>query len=109
MGRGCWVREHGPALALAGIVLETAATSEHGGSGIANDWDAVARYQATGDLSSIAPLIAAGGLTPENVGEVVRRIRPWAVDVSSGVESEVGKGCTFFFAVPLRTKEMAHE
>lgn len=75
---------------VSAIVLETAATGVPGGSGVANNWDLVRRHQSEGTFSKAPPIIAAGGLTPENVGEVVRTIRPWAVDVSSGVE--VSKG-----------------
>jgi phosphoribosylanthranilate isomerase len=74
---------------LRGIVLETAASAP-GGTGIANDWEFVRECQAAGLFDGTPPLIAAGGLTPENVAAVVREIRPWAVDVSSGVEARKG-------------------
>lgn len=75
---------------LRGIVLETAGTTEAGGTGVANDWDAVQRQRASGAFDGMPQLIAAGGLTPQTVGDVVRTLRPWAVDVSSGVESSKG-------------------
>ena len=53
-----------------------------GGSGQTFDWR-VAR-----GVAAKRPIILAGGLTPENVGEAVRVVKPWAVDVSSGVETE---------------------
>ena len=59
--------------------------SARGGSGELNDWNVVTNArEALGDTR----FIAAGGLTPFNVGDVVRTLRPWAVDVSSGVEDE---------------------
>jgi phosphoribosylanthranilate isomerase len=76
---------------LAGFVLETAGTGKPGGSGIANDWQTILEHQAAGDFRGLPPIIAAGGLTPETVAKVVREIRPWAVDVSSGVEIAVGE------------------
>ena len=72
---------------LAGLVVETAHTQQPGGTGVANDWDALARHAARGDFRGLPPWIAAGGLTPLNVAGVVARLRPWAVDVSSGVEA----------------------
>ncbi len=73
-----------------GLLLEPGRTSQPGGTGVANDWETVRRLLDAGSFDDLPPLIAAGGLTPENVGEIVRRIRPWAVDVSSGVESAKG-------------------
>jgi phosphoribosylanthranilate isomerase len=55
------------------------------GTGVVAD-PAVAR-----DVASRIPLWLAGGLTPENVGGVIRGVRPWAVDVSSGVETNGAK------------------
>ncbi|MCA9298168.1 MAG: phosphoribosylanthranilate isomerase [Phycisphaerales bacterium] len=57
-----------------------------GGEGIAFDWAALAPR-----LESIrTPVLVAGGLTPDTVGEAIRACRPWGVDVSSGVESSPG-------------------
>lgn len=56
------------------------------GAGVAFDWAALApRVQG-----AEKPIILAGGLTPSNVGEAIRLVRPYAVDVSSGVERERG-------------------
>jgi phosphoribosylanthranilate isomerase len=62
-------------------LLDTFVEQKYGGTGKVFAWEiarrAAARY----------PVIIAGGLRPENVGEVVSGLRPWGVDVSSGVES----------------------
>src|SRR5947208_1027208 len=56
-----------------------------GGTGKAIDWS-LAR-----EAKKFGPVILAGGLTPENVGEAIRQVKPFAVDVASGVESAPGK------------------
>jgi phosphoribosylanthranilate isomerase len=54
-----------------------------GGTGRAFDWS---RLSAAVQRKLPAPAILSGGLDPANVGEAIRAVRPWAVDVSSGVE-----------------------
>lgn len=57
-----------------------------GGQGTSFDWAALAKVKDT----TSKPIILAGGLTPDNVGEAIRTVRPYGVDVSSGVESAPG-------------------
>jgi phosphoribosylanthranilate isomerase len=76
---------------LRGFVLETPSTAGPGGTGVENDWHAIADQQNAGVFVGLPPIIAAGGLRPENVAAVVRRLRPYAVDVSSGVEAGFGE------------------
>ena len=63
----------------AGLLLDTHSDQVAGGSGRTFDWSRV-------PAGVSKPLILAGGLNPDNVAEAVRRVRPYAVDVSSGVE-----------------------
>ncbi len=65
-----------------GILLD-AFVDGYGGGGQTFDWSMIpAEFDR--------PIILSGGLDPDNVGEAVRRVRPWAVDVSSGVEAAKG-------------------
>lgn len=77
-----------PALAFGPgtIHLDTLHESGLGGTGHAFDWSLAAMAVET----RVDPVILAGGLTPDNVAEAVRRVRPYAVDVSSGVEASPG-------------------
>ncbi len=66
-------------------LLLDANTEAYGGSGILANWKAAQR------LARRYPILLAGGLTPENVAHAIRAVRPWGVDVSSGVEKEPGR------------------
>jgi phosphoribosylanthranilate isomerase len=67
------------------FLFDAAHTGQYGGTGRTTDWD-VARRAAVGHR-----IILAGGLKVENVAAAVRIVRPYAVDVASGVESKPGK------------------
>ncbi len=79
------VLETMPGFATEAWLLDAAVPGQMGGSGQRFDWELAVRAKALG-----RPIVLAGGLTPENVGEAVKRVRPFAVDVSSGVESAPG-------------------
>ena len=70
----------------AGYLLDAYVKDALGGTGATFNWDLAVRAQEFGK-----PIFLAGGLTPENVAEAVRKVQPFGVDVSSGVESEPGR------------------
>ena len=67
-------------------LLDSFVEGKPGGTGAQFNWDLAVEGKKLG-----RPIILAGGLRPENVAEAVRKVRPFAVDVSGGVESSPGK------------------
>jgi phosphoribosylanthranilate isomerase len=65
-------------------LFDAAAGEQRGGTGQTWDWRLASRRRSS------VPLILSGGLTADNVGEGIAAVRPWAVDVSSGVEAAPG-------------------
>jgi phosphoribosylanthranilate isomerase len=70
----------------AGFLLDAYTKEARGGTGEKFNWDLALQAQ-----QYRKPVFLAGGLTPDNVAEAVRKVEPFGVDVSSGVESEPGK------------------
>jgi phosphoribosylanthranilate isomerase len=68
------------------ILLDAYAADKYGGTGETFDWEITKKF-----ASFTSELYLAGGLTPDNVAEAIRIVRPYAVDVASGVESSPGK------------------
>ncbi len=92
--------------AATAFLLDAARPGQFGGTGDTIDWSAA---HALGKTHRI---ILAGGLTPENVAEAIRTVRPYAVDVASGVESSPGKKDpaklrAFFAAVDLANRDLS--
>ncbi len=71
------------------ILLDTAQGQVRGGSGKKFDWHAAVPLVEA--IETQIPVIVAGGLDPENVGEAIRIFQPYGVDVVSGVEASPGK------------------
>jgi phosphoribosylanthranilate isomerase len=72
-----------------------------GGTGVSFDWDA-ARITLFQDSETRLRRIAAGGLNPANVAEAIAALRPWGVDVASGVEAAPGR------KDPAKVREFVH-
>lgn len=66
-----------------GLLLDAYVEGTHGGTGATFDWALIPKNLPL-------PVVLSGGLTPENVIAAIKAVRPWAVDVSSGVESARG-------------------
>jgi phosphoribosylanthranilate isomerase len=75
-----------PQYATSAWLLDSFVPGKLGGTGAKFNWDLAIRAKEFG-----RPILLAGGLTPENVASAVKRVHPYAVDVSSGVESAPGK------------------
>ncbi len=70
--------------AQVALLVDAPAGERRGGSGQRADWSAAARVAAR------RPIVLAGGLSAENVATAIERVRPWGIDVSSGVEVSPG-------------------
>lgn len=67
-------------------LLDSYVAGKHGGTGEKFNWDLALQAKELG-----RPIFLAGGLTPDNVADAVRTVRPFGIDVSSGVESAPGR------------------
>lgn len=75
------------AAAADAVLVDTPTPEGGGGTGETHDWDRTAALVPELDT----PVVLAGGLTPDNVGEAVEQVRPYAVDTASGVEARDGE------------------
>ena len=83
MGREADVGQAGQRFGLDRLLLDAYVAGEAGGTGRSFRWERIPADMA-------GSITLAGGLSPDNIAEAVRTVRPWAVDVSTGVESEPG-------------------
>jgi phosphoribosylanthranilate isomerase len=106
LGQGTAAPDFSRYRSAVAFLLDSATTGQYGGSGTTGNWH-LARVAA-----QTQRIILAGGLTPENVGEAIRIVRPYAVDVASGVEARPGKKDpaklrTFFDEVNRASREIS--
>jgi phosphoribosylanthranilate isomerase len=84
------IRRHVDCMRTAGrtpaaVLIDALVPGQYGGTGRTAPWELLAGFDPG------VPLILAGGLTPENVADAIRVVRPYGVDVASGVESSPGR------------------
>ena len=78
------LRQYTPRPSAPAWLVDAYRSGEYGGTGQTADWSLACR------LAEQAPILLAGGLRPENVTGALRQVRPWGVDVASGVEDRPG-------------------
>jgi len=78
-----WFAPYGPNAPV--LLIDAYRKDQYGGTGQVADWSIATK------LAQQYPILLAGGLTPDNVVEAIRQVRPWGVDVASGVECAPGK------------------
>jgi phosphoribosylanthranilate isomerase len=84
------IAEHARNPHVHAVLMDSRTAAAVGGTGVSFDW-ATARETLFQNAEAPKRLIAAGGLDPSNVAEAIATLRPWGVDVVSGVEAEPGK------------------
>jgi len=72
------------------VLVDSSTTTAAGGTGVTYDW-VEARKAIFENAEARKRLVAAGGLNPANVAEAIAALRPWGVDVASGVEAAPGR------------------
>jgi len=72
------------------VLVDSRTATAVGGTGVTFDWEA-ARKTLFREAETQQRRVAAGGMNPSNVAEAVAKLRPWGVDVASGVEAEPGR------------------
>jgi phosphoribosylanthranilate isomerase len=82
--------EHARNPHVAAVLVDSSTKTATGGTGVTFDWDAARNTLFQNEKAQVR-LIAAGGLNPANVAEALAALRPWGVDVASGVESAPGR------------------
>jgi phosphoribosylanthranilate isomerase len=95
------IAEHARNPHVDAVLVDSSTKMATGGTGVSFDWDA-ARITLFQDSETRLRRIAAGGLNPANVAEAIAALRPWGVDVASGVEAAPGR------KDPAKVREFVH-
>jgi phosphoribosylanthranilate isomerase len=74
---------------LGGIMLDSTTSDQRGGTGRAFDWREAQPWVSV--MTQLHPVVLAGGVKPDNVSKAIAILKPWGVDVASGVEARPGK------------------